>query len=810
MSLNRRDFLKIAGVTATSALGFTQNEREILPNRPLIPVKEKWISGGEPSWKNTICLQCEAGCGIMVKLAEEGRAVKIEGNPDFPVNRGGTCPKGQAGLQLLYDPDRLKYPLKRIGPRGEGKWERVSWNEAITFVIRRLKKLREKNEPHTLAIWGSRLRSHTGKLMARFLEAFGSPNLIDDSTVGTGGTLKAFYLTQGIPEFMAYDFENTNYLLSFGTPLLESWRPGVYFLRMYGHLRRGRPGIRVKIVQIDTRFSVSAAKADEWIAIKPGTEGALALGLAHVLIKENLYDKPFVENYTFGFEDWSDENGTLHIGFKTLVLKDYPPEVVSQITGIPVDKITRLAREFATHKPSVAIGERSFNGYTNDLYNQMAIHALNALSGSIDAPGGPILQKQPPLTSFPLVRKDVIAEQGVTKPRIDDSWFVGADLKSAPTPLSPGPTLAENIRNETPYPIQVLFLYHVNPLYDKPNPSRFRQAFEKIPLIISFSSFLDESAAFADLILPDSTFFEKWEDDPPTPGVGYAYLGLRQPVVKPLYDTMNTGDVLIKIANGLDGTVAESFPWNTFEDVLTEGLKGIFETRRGSIVTETLHEFEKKFLEAGGWWDTTYPFGELRKEFPTPSGKFEFYSQILKKSLQGFMERSTIPEQDPENTLQSLGLTAHGDNLFLPHYLPPRFTGEETEYPFYLNPYKPMTLADEMGANQPWLMEVYGTPVNMFWNTWVEINPTTAKKLNLKDQDPVWIESSIGKIKTRVKIYPGAAPDTVNIPFGLGHQAGGRWAQHRGANPNEIIAHDYDRVSGILAWMTTRVKVYKA
>ncbi|MCI0528653.1 MAG: hypothetical protein L0Y56_14540, partial [Nitrospira sp.] len=255
---------------------------------------------------------------------------------------------------------------------------------------------------------------------------------------------------------------------------------------------------------------------------------------------------------------------------------------------------------------------------------------------------------------------------------------------------------------------------------------------------------------------------------------GYAYLGVRQPVVKPLYDTLNTGDVLIKIAKGLGGTIAESFPWNQFEEVLVEGLKGIFEAKRGSIVTETFEEFQKKLLEAGGWWDTSYSFGELRKGFPTPSGKFEFYSQ------------------------------------FLPHYLPPRFTGEETEYPFYLNPYKPMTLADEMGANQPWLMEVYGTPVNMFWNTWVEINSTTAKKLNLKDQDPVWIESPIGKIKTRIKVYPGAAPDTVNIPFGLGHQTGGRWAQHRGANPNEIIAHDYDRVSGTLAWMTTRVKIYKA
>ena len=174
--------------------------------------------------------------------------------------------------------------------------------------------------------------------------------------------------------------------MCFGGAFLEAWQPLVRQLRAYSRMRRGRPGQRAKIVQIESRASVTATKADEWLPIRPGTEGALALGIAHVIVRDGLYDEAFVSEHTFGLEDWADEAGQAHMGFRTLVMRDdYAPERVAEITRISAHTIERIAREFAAARPAVAAGDVS--GYSNSLYSQWAIHALNALIGSIDVPG---------------------------------------------------------------------------------------------------------------------------------------------------------------------------------------------------------------------------------------------------------------------------------------------------------------------------------------------------------------------------------------------------------------------------------------
>ncbi|HKZ51593.1 MAG TPA: molybdopterin-dependent oxidoreductase, partial [Dehalococcoidia bacterium] len=353
MKVSRRSFLKASG--ATAALGALS----VGPPALLERVAKPPGNGGAPSLQTrqeqrvpNVCLQCPAGSGILVRVVD-GRAIKIEGNPEHPINRGKLCPKGQIGLQILYDADRIKGPMRRVGERGEGKWERISWDEAIGEVARRLKALRDQGKAHTLVFMSGRNRGQSGGLIDRFVAAYGSPNHVGHSSICADGTPQAHLLTQGFKDYAGYDWENTNYLLCFGGGFIEAWRPTTTLLRMYGHIRRGRP-VRGKIVQVDTRFSVTAAKADEWLPIKPGTDAALALGIANVIIKDKLYDKEFIEQRTTGFGEWSE-----------LVLREYSPEWAEKVTGVPAQTIVRIAREFATTKPAIAAGERGASMQTN-------------------------------------------------------------------------------------------------------------------------------------------------------------------------------------------------------------------------------------------------------------------------------------------------------------------------------------------------------------------------------------------------------------------------------------------------------------
>lgn len=794
MRPSRRDFLKIAvssGIAAKLGSAIWQPFFEAAGQTETLPYTQQWIS--------TICLMCPGGCGVLVRTIN-GRAVKIEGNPLHPVNTGKVCPKANASLQMLYDPDRIKGPMRQVGERGGKDWQPISWDEAIQSIAERLTAIRADPGPHTVAFMTGRVRGQMGGLIDRFLAAFGSPNHIRHDSLSVDGDRIANELTFGHREQLAYDWDNCNYVLSFGCAFLEASRPTVRQLRAFGAMRRDRPNRRAKFVQVDTRFSITAAKADEWIPIRPGTDGALALGLANVIIAEGLYDAEFVRKHTFGFEDWTSADGD-HEGFRSLVLRDYHPVQVEALTGIPADTIVRLAREFATTQPGIATGGRGASMQTNGVYNWMAIQALNALVGSIEVPGGVMVQNHPPLTAWPDLPADSIAEAGRNLPRID-----GAGTRSHPLASSVYQSMPEHILSADPYPLNALFLYYTNPLFSSPDVGRFYEAIQKIPFIVSFSPFLDDSSVFADLILPDHTFLERLQDDEIEPSLGYTVVGLRQPAVDPLFDTRDTGDVLIQLAQAMGGTVAAAFPWTGFSQVIQYRLSGLWASERGSIRATEFAHFWNELTSESVWHDAPYSFGQWGRVFNTPSGKFEFYSQSLRDRLEELRG-----EQSWDEWLNELGISARGDAAFMPHFEPPRFVGDEDQYPFYLNTYKLMAHAEGRGANAPWLQEKLGLHVKRSWKVWVEINPESAARLGIANDDWVWVESPVGeRIKLQAVLYQGARPDMVNIPFEQGHRAYGRWAKDRGENPNWIIADEYDHLAGTSAWFATRVKVYKA
>lgn len=783
-NLSRRDFLKMGGLAAGSAaaLGALKN---VMSAQAAPQVPTSLLTASDEKIVASTCHLCSAGCGVLVRVAD-GKAVKLEGNPMHPINQGSLCPKGQAAPELLYNPDRLTGPMKR--DRATGKTTPITWDEAVKTVSQELNDLRKAGHPEGAVLMHGDTRGQMRSFLTRFMQAVGSPNTISHESLNVAAAKLGVYFTQGVYSLPAYDIEKTNYILSFGANFLEAGSNPQRTISGYTYLRRGR-ATRGKVVVIDPRQGIHGAKADEWIPIKPGTDAALALGMANVIIRSGLVDADFVKNYSFGFDDIGKSKG-----FMNFVLENYDPAKVEQITGVPATTIARLAGEFASNIPALAIlpGKGGLlNGGFGGVYAAMAVHILNALVGSIEAPGGVMTQRYMPCVEYPKLPNDSVAGKGLKTERLD-----GAGSKF-PLGRNAYQAVADQILEGAP--VEALFLYDANPVFETPGGKRFAEAFKKVPFVVSFSSFMDESAELADLILPEPTFLERWGDDH-IEGLGYPGVSLYQPVIEPLYDTMNTGDFLLKVAETMGGTVAKAFAWKSYEEVLKFRLKDI------GADWET-------FKELGVWFVPGYRFAKRGSpkwlsevvgtdRLNTPrDGYFDLYSREL-NCLLGKMKK---------DELAALGITMTGDGTSLPHYEATAFAGDEKEYPFALNIITLMSLGPKSeAANMPTLQEISGMTVGETWTSWLEMNPESARKLGLADKDRVKVESPFGKISTKVRFVAALHPDVVNLPFNQGHTAVGRFAKGRGVNGLELLNPASEPLTGLAAFTNTRVKVSRA
>ncbi len=756
----------------------------------------------------TICQQCPGGCGLLARTLD-GEVCGISGNPLHPINRGALCPKAFGGLQLLYDPNRIKTPLARSGERG--KFRAIGWDEALKLVTQRLSDLRAKGLAHTVAILGGQYRGYRDTLWSRFAQAYGTPNYIRLRCFAPDKPALAHQLMQGTTAPLAYDLAEAQFILSFGAGLLESWIGPVHTSQAYARLRRSGDRPRGMLVQIDPRRSPTAIKADRWISIVPGTDGILALGIANAMIREGLYDEAFVEQSSFGFEDWVDGAGQEHLGFKNLVLRDYGLFTVSAATGVPVKSILEIARGLAFTKPAIVIGERGPAYGPDDMYTRMAIHSLNALVGNIGIAGGLRTQGEIPLAPLPALEQDAAAKQGAAQPRID-----GAGEKNYFTVADAPQLLPERILNGSPYALNALFLFATNPLANHPAKEAFTAAFKKIPLIVSFSPFLDESSAMADLILPDQTYLERWQDDQVNHLAGFTCFSLARPASKPLHQSRNTADVVLQIGQSLGATVAKNFPWKNFEELLRAGAEGLFKSNRGYVVSVHAQEALRKVLERQGYWQREFPDfnafwnGLLQKGawwdpsglpvsrnalLQTASGKFEFYSTRLKQ----WLDRSATTEDARKSMLAKFGAGASADLLYLPA-VAIRSAKKVEALPLRLNTYRLMSRPMGGGKNQPWLLEQPAVHLPASWEGWVEIHPQTAGGLGIKENDLVWVESAKGRVKLRAKLYSGTVADVIHIPLFGGD----------GPNPNDLIANETDVLRGFGVLNNTQVRVRRA
>lgn len=746
MKIDRRSFLSLGvGVAAGTALSplpwkLTDDLSIWTQNWPWTPVPEI----GEATHVDSVCTLCPGACGITVRKIED-RGVKIEGMKEHPVNQGGICALGLSGLQLLYGPTRIKTPLKRVGKRGEGQWAKISWEQAISETAEKLDGLRTSGNSHTVAgIAGSR-QGTMSQLFKRFLTAYGSPNFFYTPSSSDTYQLALQYMN-GVFAVPGYDLENADFVLSFGSGLLEGWGSPVRMFKANSGWRKAK----ARVIQIEPRLSRTAAKSDRWIAINPGTEAALALGVAHVLIKEILYNKDFVDNYAYGFESFVTDKGEMKKGFRQTVLEDYSPETVARVTGIDPSAIILLAREFAKAKAPLALCGKGQGKTPGSLSEAMAVHALNALVGSIGRKGGVCSMPEMQVQGWAEAGLDPLAAAGMNQPRLN------ATLNNTESLLSQLPSA---ILSGKGYSLNALFFLETNPLYTLADSKTVQDAFDKIPFLVSLSSFMDETAQYADLVLPNHIYLERLEDVPTPMGFPKPVIGLSKPVFKPQFHTKHAGDTLILLAKELGGGVAEAFPWDNYEACLEQAMGD-----------------KMKTLQKKGFWvdsDTARP--DWQVAFNSPSGKFQF---------------------SPAEAA--------------PGFVPVKIEGDASSFPLVLIPYETPRLSGGYIANPPFLTKTVEDTILKKNDSFIEINPKTAQSNQLSEGDVVVLQTPRGQARVRVHLEEGIMPGVVALPRGLGHTAYDGYIADKGVNTNRLIGPVQDPVSGLDAAWGIRAKLSKA
>lgn len=772
--INRREFLAgVGGLGAGLTLGGVSHWLPLPPPQ----VGPDWAPGRERFVPST-CTLCPARCGIRGRVVD-GNLVRIDGNPLHPVSRGGLCPKGAAGIQLLYHPGRITGPIERTGPPGSAEFQRITWEDAIQKITSALSELPEKKSPPA-AVWlTGDVPGIMRGLIKRFASACGSSAVIREDY--SDGSAEVMRVCQGVNSPPAFDLEASDYVLSFGAALSESWEA----LPLASAARAPADSPRPFWVQVDTRHSRTAARSDQWIAVRPGTYGVLALGIAYVILKEGLYDAEWISREVTGIEDWTDSAGTRVEGLRTLVLRHGRTETVADKTGVSAEEIVRLAKAFSSHSRPVAVWDHAVTWRTGGIADVMAIHALNVLVGAPGRPGGTLTQ--PPLPPSPV-----------------DEEFHGQPAGEGAESLTAANWAERIVSGNVP---RALFLYYANPVASSPEPETAAKALDRVPFVVSFSPFLDETARHAHLVLPDHTYLERWQDAPSPASIPIPVWNVVQPMVEPLHDTRGTGDLILDIASRMGGKVAEELPWPSVKAMVEIKGKALVSARRGSAFVsefrrEELRELESRgwwlphgmnegrfwesILEAGGWFDPHYDYHDRTVRSGFADGKIRIFPPEARQWIS-----SRVPGL-PEGFLPDAGARR----------------GEQ-DPALRLIPFRVMTLASGGTALMPWLLENLGVMTGDAWVTWAEINPETGRQLGLTSGQRVRIESPAGSFQARLRFFEGAQPGALNVPYGL-HTAVEGWGDCEGDNPLRAVGNRRDPLTGTPDWYSTKVRVVPA
>ncbi|MBL0716353.1 MAG: molybdopterin-dependent oxidoreductase [Desulfosarcina sp.] len=688
----------------------------------------------------SLCFMCSVRCPIRVEV-KNGQVKWLEGNPHVAGMEGSLCPRGAAGISMQYDAQRVQSPMIREGKRGEGKWRKASWDEALDYVAEKLKAVIDTHGGHSVVL-GERtnLATHVSKT---FMKAIRSPNHFTHDALCKGSVNTACRTMFGYTDSqMGMDYKNTKHIILYGRNIFEA-----VSVKEVNNLTTALEN-GAQMTYIDPRVTVTATKAHRYWMIRPGTDLALNYALIHVILKERLYDAGYVHRWVTGLVELQD------------FVRSYSPEWAEKETGIPAAEITTLAREVSAVKPAV-IFHYGYRGAHHDyeIYLRRSILILNSLMGTVEAPGGLFFKKGPGAAGGKPARK--LTEQEL--PKIDKMRFDKVGTPEFPLPDGAHGVpqmLGPAILNEDPYPIKAVIINRFDPLKSIADTNQMKRALEKLDLIVAVDINYSDLAWYADVILPESTYFERTDSVQQANGLK-PQMFLRRQAVEPRYDTLEYSVIMKKLAERLE--IGQYFPYETMDDLVNWQLEG---------TGFTMQDFEAKGFVAYGhdqiFWE--------RKDginFKTPSGKIEFKSSLLEDiGLESFSAYKPVPEGQDDVFRLVVGRVA-------------LHTHVSTQ-------------------NVPYLNELF--PENALW-----INTAKAAALGIKTNDLVELNSKVGTGVLKAYVTDMIHPEAVFMVHGFGHEAKlAARCYNKGISDSVLQENITDRVGGSPAFHDTFVTVKAA
>ena len=526
VKLSRRDFFKTSGLAAAGISG-----GGLLGG--LTPARAKGATP-PPMWESrySACDMCFNKCGLIARV-EKGVVTKLDPNPKFLKSRGMLCARGNAGIAQVYDPDRLKHPLLRKGARGEGKWQRIPWDEAIDMAAQKMQEIRKKHSPcGHLFTAGADLQS---QFVGRFAEVYGSYNVTSHESLCLLSGTRGFLDTFGEVPFA--DLLNSKYVIMAGANRFEALVTPDSIDLMTAMRENG-----LKLVVLDPRYTKTAALAHEWYPIRPGTDMIFMLALMHVIIDEKLFDRQWIEEKTYGIEQLSEH------------VKQYTPQYAAQECGVPAEDIARIARELAADAPrSMVYPGRRSSDYENSSQIRRSFALVNGLLGNWDKPGGLLAARAVGLKGVPY-----------DPPWYDENPDDRIDAHAAPALFEHDGSFVltrEAVLKGEPYPIKGWFIYKTNPMVNAPNRKKTIQMMEQMDFVTVVDITMSDTAWMADLVLPSQSYLERQDPCSGLQGsVACACVIKRDPVIDPLYESRPVFNILKDIAGKLE--LGEYFDFN--------------------------------------------------------------------------------------------------------------------------------------------------------------------------------------------------------------------------------------------------------
>lgn len=831
---SRRTFLKgVGGVGLIAAVGggplFTFFTREASAQSKELAAR----------WVSSTCQGCTSWCPVQVRVVD-GRALSIRGNPHSKANHGKVCPRAHIAVQQVYDPDRIKVPMRRTNPK-KGRDEDpgfvpISWDEALDLVAEKMMELRRGDETHKFAVLRGRYSYLRDIIYSAVPKVFGSPNGISHSAICAEAEKFGAYYTEGYWDYRDYDLEHTRYVLCWGADPLSSNRQVPHAINIWGHVRD-----RARVAVVDPRLSATAAKADEWLPVIPGEDSALAVAMAHVILTSGLWSREFVGDFPDGVnrfvagdtvdEKSFDETHTHGIvRWWNLELKNRTPEWAEAHCGIPAAQTRRVAIGFAEAAPatiswlSPGACMQARGGYA-----ALAAHALNGLVGSVDSKGGVVQKTKIPTGGIPDFGpyQDKLAKKLSKQPKIDQRGRLEFPVLNGGK--SGGGVVTNNVAdamlNKDPYEIKVAIAYWANFVFSCSGSDRWERALSELPFFVHVTTHASEMTHFADVVLPAAHhLFEKWSFLKSKQNL-HGYASLTKPVLKPLWDVrQDESEVPWLLAEKLAEKGFDNMQ-RYFREAFADPETGQAPTTSGEFALYAVKMMTRPcwdsshpdygkygdalanwadFVEKGVWNTHRFQYRQKWDKFKTKTGKFEFYSETLKKALQGHAEKHSVTTDE---VMAATNYVARGELAFVPHFEPALRWGDESQYPLIFFEHRSRLNREGRSANNSWYQAHKDVdPGDENWDDVLKMNPVDARGLGLRNLQMVRVISSTGEIEVRLKLWEGVRPGTVAKCYGQGHWAYGRIAAAdfqkrlpRGGNNNVILPAEYERLSGSTA-----------